>query len=76
LLQFIFILAGKVAVTEHSYIDHPTSIIINGPGNFMGELAMRFRSRSKQSADGDRRNEVDGGGRSLENRRGRNDCQT
>jgi thioredoxin reductase (NADPH) len=36
---FIVILAGKVAVTEHGYIDNPTSIIIVGPGNFMGELS-------------------------------------
>ena len=33
------ILGGKVAVTEHSYFDNPRPIRIDGPGNFVGELA-------------------------------------
>jgi thioredoxin reductase (NADPH) len=33
------ILAGKVAITEHRYIGSPMPIIVQGPGNFMGELA-------------------------------------
>ena len=36
---FMVILAGKVALTEHGYIDNPTPIISIGPGKFMGELA-------------------------------------
>jgi thioredoxin reductase (NADPH) len=36
---FMVILAGKVAVTEHGYFDNPTPIIIQGRGNFIGELA-------------------------------------
>jgi len=35
----IVILAGKVTVTEHGYFDDAKPILINGPGNFMGELA-------------------------------------
>jgi thioredoxin reductase (NADPH) len=36
---FMVILNGKVAVSEHGYIDDPTLIITHGPGNFLGELA-------------------------------------
>jgi thioredoxin reductase (NADPH) len=36
---FMVLLAGKVTLTEHGYIDNPTPIIIHGPGNFTGELA-------------------------------------
>lgn len=33
------ILAGKVGISEHGYIDSPAPIIIHRPGNIMGELA-------------------------------------
>jgi len=34
------VLAGKVAVTEHDQFDHHKPIVVHGPGNFLGELAL------------------------------------
>ena len=34
------ILTGKVAVTEHDQFDNHKPIVVHGPGNFLGELAL------------------------------------
>jgi thioredoxin reductase (NADPH) len=34
------VLSGKVAVTEHEHFDNHEPIVIHGPGNFLGELAL------------------------------------
>jgi thioredoxin reductase (NADPH) len=35
----VIILAGRVAVTEHDYLETRQPIVTHGPGNFLGELA-------------------------------------
>jgi thioredoxin reductase (NADPH) len=35
----VIILAGRVAVTEHDYLETHQPIVTHGPGNFLGELA-------------------------------------